>query len=194
MNAIIGIIYVLVTGYHIVNFAKVLGRMNEKTMFPIDDYEVSEIRIIPEKPLDPPTYKAQKWGIIVYAIILVFLLVVFFIAASFKLDQWSVLLILLLPLIHSRNLMNMFVLSEDGILTGGEFIPWKSLTSFEFKRIDINHKYYGYSKDVNDTGYELVIKKRFFSISCIVLTDEMKEKLTRRLSEHIIRHPVDLQS
>ena len=162
MNAIIGIIYVLVTGFHIVNFVRVLGRMNEKTIFPIDDNEVSEIRIIPEKPLDPPTYKDQKWGIIVYGLILVFLLVIFLIAASFKLDQWFVLLILLLPLIHSRKLMNMFVLSEDGILTGGEFIPWKSLTSFEFKRIDINHKYYGYSKDVNDTGYELVIKKRFF--------------------------------
>ena len=77
----------------------------------------------------------------------------------------------------------MFAVVDDGLLSGSRLIVWKKIKSFQFIPIDINHKYYGYSKEVNE-GYELKIEGKIFSESCIVTSPEMKEKLTRILSEH----------
>jgi hypothetical protein len=77
----------------------------------------------------------------------------------------------------------MFAVVDGGLLSGSRLIVWKKIKSFQFIPIDINHKYYGYSKEVNG-GYELKVKGKIFSESCIVTSPEMKEKLTRILSEH----------
>ncbi|SES61838.1 hypothetical protein SAMN05216389_10145 [Oceanobacillus limi] len=189
MKIIIGIVFFLVIAYHLVNFIQLLMKMNEKIIFPANDTEAAAIRKHPERALDPPTYKAQKVGIIIYVFMLLFLLGVFFVGASVhQFDNWAIFLFMLLPFSYSHDMLNMFGVLEGGLLVGSRFIPWNKVTSVQFKRIDINHKYYGFSKEVNDSGYELIIKQRFFSRNCIVTSIEMKETLTE-----IFRERVDLQ-
>lgn len=91
---------------------------------------------------------------------------------------------LLLLLFNSSNLLNGFSIIQDGLLTDGRFIPWKRIKEFKFVSIDINHRFYGYSKEVNG-GYELKIKGKFFGSRCFVTTEEMKEKLFAIMSEHV---------
>lgn len=46
-------------------------------------------------------------------------------------------------------------------------------------------QFYGYSTEVNG-GYELKISMKIFSTSCIVTSDEMKERLDRILTNHVM--------
>ena len=151
-------------------------------LMPITSEESAVIRKIPEKPVDLPTYSKQKVGIIIYSFMLLFVCIIFIVGAVvLKEYNWSFYLLLLFS--HSQNVFNMFAVVDDGLLSGSRLIVWKKIKSFQFILIDINHKYYGYSKEVNE-GYELKIEGKIFSESCIVTSPEMKEKLTRILSEH----------
>lgn len=186
MKIIIGILFVFVFAYQLYQFIRVLIKMKENVMFPANEVEMMAIRKYPDKKIEPSTYKAQKIGIIFYIFLLLFMLGMFSVCVFVQeFNNWSILLFILLPFSHSHDLFNMFAVIEDGILAGSRFIPWEKVTSTQFKRIDINHKYYGHSKEVNDKGYELIIKKRLTNISCIVISKDMKEKLTEILDERI---------
>ncbi|CAG9607594.1 hypothetical protein NEOCIP111885_01286 [Pseudoneobacillus rhizosphaerae] len=93
---------------------------------------------------------------------------------------------LLLLLTRSYNFLNLFLVFEDGILSGNRFITWRRIKSFHFVPIDVNHKYYGYEKEVN-SGYELIIKGTLKSVSVIITSDEMRDKLSMLLNEHLIK-------
>lgn len=183
LKIIMDILFLIVIGYLIYTFIQTLLKMKGKVILPITNEEVSTIRKYPEKPIEKPTFSNQKLGIILYSILILFVIVMFLLGLWFDLFTWSVYLLLLLPMANSNNLLNMFAIVEDGLLSGNRFISWNKIKSYRFLPIDINHKYYGYSKEANK-GYELKIKTIGFPVSCIITSEEMKEKLDKILSEH----------
>ena len=157
--------------------------MKRNVILPTMNEEIAAIRKHPQKTVDYPSFSKQKVGIIAYSCMILFVMVMFFAGAFLNEFNWSFYLLLFLPFSYSHDLFNIFAVEEDGLLSGSRFIPWKNVKSFHFVPIDVNHKYYGYSKEVNN-GYELKIKAKFFPISCIVTSNEMKEKLSRIISEY----------
>jgi len=178
------ILFVVVIIYYSYKFIQVLVKMKRKVIFPATTKEIVFIRKHPDKPLDLPTYSKQKVGIIFHVIVLLLVVVMFVLGAFFQLFDWPLYLLLFLPMANSYNLLNLFAIAEDGLISGSRFIAWRKIKSFQFVPIDINHKYYGYSKEAND-GFELKIKTKIFSSSCVVTSDEMKDKLSDILSKHV---------
>ncbi len=169
-------------------FIRLLVKMKKAKIFPITNEELVAIRTNPQKGVNLPTFSKQKLGIIVYSILLLFLIGLYITSVFLKDLDVSFYLLVLFPLsvsynTHSYSLLNLFAIDDDGILNGARFVPWKRMKSFRFERIDVNHRYYGYSKEVND-GYELIVETKFSKISCIVTTDDSKEKLGKILCEH----------
>lgn len=173
----------IVIGYSGYKFTEVLLKMNQKVIFPTND-EIIHIRKYPQKAVDVPTYSKQKVGIIIYSSLLLFMVIVLFVGIVLKKLDWSFFLILFLPFSYSHDLLNLFAVVDDGILLGSRFIAWRKIKSYQFIPIDLNHRYYGYSKEVNN-GYELRMKLKGRSINCIVTSDEIKEKVNNVLSEHV---------
>jgi len=160
--------------------------MNQNVIVPIKSEEIAFIRKNPQKTVDLPIYSKQKLGIVMYGAMLLFVIIMFIVSAFINDLDWQFYLLLFLPLTYSHDLFNLFALSKDGVLSGGRFVPWKRVRSYQFIPIDVNHKLYGYAKEVN-SGYELIIKTKGLSVRSIVTTNEMKEKLTQILSEHVGR-------
>lgn len=157
--------------------------MNQQAIIPKTAEEMKSLRNFPQKPVDCPSYSKQKVGIILYILMLIFVIVIFVIGALDKTIDWWYFFLFFLPLVHSDNLLNLFAVVDDGLISGNRFVSWKRIKSFHFAPIDVNHRFYGNSKEVN-RGYELRIRVKYFSISCIVTSKEMKEKLAEILSEH----------
>ncbi len=179
------VLFFSVIGYYSYQFIRVLLKMNQDVVFPVTNEEFQTLRKYPEKAVELPTFSKQKSGIILYSFILVFVLVMFILGLFIKGFDWFFFLLVFLPFTHSDNLLNMFAVVEGGLLSGNRFIPWGKIKSFQFVTITMDHRFYGFDKEVN-AGYELVIKTSFFSSSCVVTSEEMKEKLTVVLSEHVL--------
>lgn len=178
------LLFLIVIGYATFKFIQLLRMMRKEIILPATSEELLAIRKYPQKTVDFPNYDKQKVGIIFYSILLLFV-VVMFILGKFILDfDWPLYLLLFLPFSNTQNLLNLFAVVEEGLLIGDRFIAWKKVKSFQFIPIDVNHRFYGYSKEVND-GYELKIKMKIFSTSCIVTSDEVKEKLAGILNNHV---------
>lgn len=158
--------------------------MRQDIIFPTTIEEAYNIRKNPEKPVHLPTYRMQKVGLIVNAIIIIYVIVMFLLAIFLDVFNSSIYIMLILPLLLSYNILNLFALTCDGILTGSRFIPWKRVKSFTFIPIDVNHKFYGFSPEANE-GYELKIKTKDFPTSCIVVDEKAKRKLNNILGEYV---------
>ncbi|MTW86641.1 hypothetical protein F3157_13370 [Virgibacillus dakarensis] len=117
--------------------------MKQGIILPITEEEIVSIRRYPQKTVDFPIYSKQKAGIIAYSIILLFVVSVFLLGVFL---DWSFYLLMLIPLINSYNLLNIFAVIGDGVISGGRFIAWSKINSFQFIPIDINHKYYAMQK------------------------------------------------
>lgn len=184
MELFVKLIFAAIIFVYSYRFIITLIKMKQEIVFPASIEEFNTIRKHPEKPVYPPTYSKQKTGIMIYALTLIYLTAM--LIASYFFDFfWSIYLLLILPIFHLSDLFNMFVFVQDGVLCGARFVPWRKIKSFEFVRIDVNHRYYGFSKDVNDQ-YELKIKTRFAILSCVVTSNEMKERLRYLLEEQRI--------
>lgn len=153
---------------------------------PVTIEELQAIRKFPQTHIKFPAYSQHKTGIIIYTLLLVYLNVMMIISLTFRGFDWHLYLLLMLPLIHTSNLLNLFAVVKDGLLSGTRFVAWKDIRSFQFVPIDRNHKYYGNGKEVNN-GYELKIQTAFLPISLIVTTDSMKEKITDIMEEKMER-------
>jgi len=191
MKLLLDAVFFVIIGYYCIRFIQVLIRMSSKIIFPITPEERAVIRKQPDKVLDPPTYSKQKVGIIIYSIMLLFIISMYFIGLTFNEINWSIYLLVFTPLTTSSNLLNLFAVTRDGIMSGMRFVPWDKMKSYEFVRIDLNHKYYGFSKEVNNK-YELIIQTKSFPINCIVTSDEMKERLENILNQHA--HGTDIET
>ncbi|OZU87694.1 hypothetical protein CIL03_15110 [Virgibacillus indicus] len=185
MKLFMDILFLFIIGYYTYKFIQILFKMKQKVILPATDEEMSAIRIQPEKALDFPAYSKQKTGIIIYSFMLLFVIVLFFAGTFFHLFGWQIYWLIFLPMAYSFNLLNMFAVINDGLLCGNRFVAWNKIKSFHFVPMDINNKYYGHSKEVNE-GFELKIKTKGFPISCFIISEEMKEKLTGIFSEHVM--------
>lgn len=184
MKLFLDIIFFSILGYLFYRYIQVLIKLKQKIIFPISMEEVASTRKHPEKIVDAPTYSKQKSGIIIYSIMFIFVVIVYFLGTFFNISNLSYYLLLLLLFSYSYDTLNLFAVTEEGILSGVRFVAWDKIRSFHFIPIDMNHKYYGFSKEAN-SGYELRMKTKGLSISCIVTTEAMKEKLDQLLSEHV---------
>lgn len=183
LKLLMDILFFIFIGYFSYQFILMLLKMKQKVILPVTHEEIAVIRKHPDKRVDFPTYAKQKVGIIIYSCMLLLVIVMFLLGAFFQLFGWTLYLLIFVPLANSYNLLNLFAVVEDGLLSGNRFIPWKKIKSFQFVPIDINHKYYGFSKEAND-GYELRIKTIGFPASCVVTSIEMKKKLINILKKH----------
>lgn len=183
MKILISGTFLFIIVYHSFKFVQLLIKMNQKIILPSTNEELLTIRTYPEKPVVEPSFSKHKIGIFVYFLMLIYLIAMLIIGIMNKNINWTFYLLLFLPLIYSHNLLNVFASVDGGLLSGSRFVKWKSIKSFEFIPINANHRYYGYSKEVN-TGYELKIKTKILPISCIITAEETKKKLTKLLSEN----------
>lgn len=177
------ILFVIAISYYLYKFVYLLFKMKQNILLPTTMDEMNTLRRFPQKPVSFPTWSNQKWGLIIYAFMLLFLIVMFILGVIGDYFQWSYFLLLFLPLTNTNNLLNIFAVLEDGILSGNRFIPWKKIKSFRFVPIDRNHKFYGYDKKVNE-GYELIIKTKGSSTYCIVTSEEMRDRISKFINEH----------
>lgn len=180
MKLFVNVLMFVAISYNFFQLFIFMKKRRGKVLIPASAEETTAIRKYPQtKDVHKET------NVIPYMLVLITILVLYILGFIFsKPDEWAFNLMLLLLLINSNNLLNGFAIIEEGVLSEGRFIPWKKAKEFSFVSIDVNHRLYGYSKEANN-GYELKIKGKFFGTGCIVTTDEMKEKLTAILSEHI---------
>lgn len=179
------LIFFLAIGYYIYQFVQVLFRLGHHVVLPISEKELLGIRKHPDKLIYHPTFSRQKRGIIFYSCLLLFIVTMFFLLFFFREEDsinWLLNVMFLLPLTYSDDILNLFAIVDDGILSGNRFISWNKIKDVQFIPIDMNHRFYGFNKEVNN-GYELKVKGRFRSTSCVVMSDEMKDKLTEIISE-----------
>lgn len=183
MKLILDLLFSIFIGYHVYKFIQLMFKMRKDILFPKIVEEFNTIQKYPQKPINLPTYSKQKLEIIIYSLVLLAVISMFIWTVFLEGFDAAFYLLLLLPLANSHNLINLFAIVDDGVLSGSRFISWKKIRSFHFVPIDMNHKYYGFSPAVNE-GYELILKERIFSISCIVTSEESKVKLTQLFDEY----------
>ncbi|KAA0547128.1 hypothetical protein FZW96_14230 [Bacillus sp. BGMRC 2118] len=183
MKIILDVFLILLVGYYTFRFVRLLLKLKKGIIFPLSE-EMLDVRIFPMRPVALPIFSKQKASLIIYTFMLVFLMVMISFALRSPEINWSFYFMSLLPLLNSHNLLNVFAINDDGIMRGARFIPWKNITAFRFVPIDVNHRFYGYGDEVN-SGHELIVRGRFFSISTIVTTVEMKKKITNILSQRV---------
>src|SRR5690625_1719092 len=124
-----GSLFVIIMGYVSYGFIRVLLKMKQSIILPVTEEDRLAIRKHPEKPVDFPIYSSQKRGIIIYFSVLVFVSIMFVLGVSLQLLDWPFYLLLLLPVANSYNLLNLFAVLEDGLLSGRRFIAWKNRKS-----------------------------------------------------------------
>ena len=184
MKLFMMVLFILVVGYFTFHFLLLLIKMKQNILLPITMEEKNVLRRFPKRPIGIPSFSEQKWGILIYSLVLLFLIIMFILAALKGSFRWSYFLLLFLLLNNTNNLLNTFAFVEEGIISGSRFIPWRKIKSYHFNPIDKNHKFYGYDKEVN-AGYELKIKTNGFSTYCIVTSEEVKERIGKLINDHI---------
>ncbi|RDW15932.1 hypothetical protein [Oceanobacillus chungangensis] len=186
MELFIEIFFAVIILFWIYRFALILVKMKRKIILPNSDDELAVIRKFPQKIINPPTFSKQIGGIITYVLIFLYVIIMFIVGQFFLEFYWSLYLLLMLPILQFSNILNMFAIIEEGIICGARFIGWRKIKSFEFATIDFDHRFYGYSIEVNNQ-YEMIIKTRFETFPCIITSEEMMEKLRSILYQHNVR-------
>ncbi|MCM3707492.1 MULTISPECIES: hypothetical protein [Cytobacillus] len=184
MKLLIEVIFLLFVIYFSYHYIILITKMKKTALIPSDKNDLSAVRKFPQKTLDSPVISKNKLGLTMYAVMLAFLIAMFIIGKYTVNFSWTYLYLLFIPLINAKDLLNVFAVYETGFICGSRFVPWENLESFRFKKIDLDHKYYGYSPEVNE-GYELILRTKMSSHTLVVTEEEMKEKLARILKEQM---------
>lgn len=183
-------IFIAVIFYYLFRFVQVLMKMRQDPLLPATAEEMKALRIEPQRPMKSFTYASQKSGIIFYSLFSVYIISMFIVIWNLRQELIVPLYFLILyPVFFTTNLLNVFAFTKDGIISRTRFIAWKRIKSYEFRRIDINHSYYGHSKEVNDQ-LELRLETRFWTYKCIVMTEEMENKVIDLLETYGIEEKV----
>lgn len=178
---------VIVLFYFIVKFVRIVRIMRKPALLPRTEEERKAIRIHPEKVIQFPTYPGQKKGMRWYIVFLIFIMIVLVIGAIVQGITWLLYLYLTFMIFYGANhFLNLFAIMQDGILSGKGFTPWHRIKSYQIKMIDINHRYYGFSKDVNHR-YELSIKTKMTTIRCMITNEFVKKRVVAYLEKNMNR-------
>lgn len=184
MKLIFEVLFLVCIIYFSYHYIILITKMKKTPLIPLDKNDLRAVRKFPQKTADSPVISKNKLGLIMYAVMLVFLIAMFIFGKYNMKFSWTYLYLMFIPLINAKDLLNVFAVYDDGFISGSRFVPWKNLKSFQFKKIDLNHKFYGYSSEINE-GYELILKTNMSSHSLVVTEEEMKEKLVRVLEEQM---------
>lgn len=184
MEIITDILFLLLFGYLCFWFYRLLIKMKKPLVFPVKEEDLKAVRRWPQKALDPPVISRQKSGLFVMGVALISLLLLLVFKLQDSTIQMPYYTIPFLVLLNFNQAWNLFAIVEDGVLCGGRFIPGKKIQSYQIIQIDMNHRFYGYSPEVN-SGYELKIKTKLSGVSCIVMSEAVKEKLAGILDAHL---------
>lgn len=184
MQLFMDMVFAIIIIFFCYRYILSLLKMKKGILFPATVEEMKAIRKYPQKSLDFPADPKRKTGIIIYFAVLLFIIALFIYGKITESVDWLLYPLLLLPLINGENVLNLFAIQKEGILDRGRFVRWSRMRNYRFVSIDSNHKFYGHTDEVNG-GYELIINTKGFPISCIVTTNEMKERLDLFLNKHI---------
>ncbi|MFC4022292.1 hypothetical protein ACFOUV_00510 [Oceanobacillus longus] len=184
-------IFVAIVFYYAYRVIQVLIKMRKDIVLPVSAEELASIRKEPQKTVKPPTYSSQRAGIIFYILVLIYIIGMIILVWRHDVG-FGLYFLIIFPIFHLSNFLNLFAVTKDGILCGARFASWKNIKSFEFLRIDVNHNYYGFSSEVNNQ-YELRIKTRFSTLSCVVTSEEMKAKLVGLLKEQGVEQKLEAE-
>ncbi|MFS0689989.1 hypothetical protein AB1K89_12220 [Sporosarcina sp. 179-K 8C2 HS] len=177
MKLLTDILFLLLLGYLCFRFIRLFINLKQLAVFPISEEDLKAIRTQPQKVVNWPVISHQKSGLFVMGLTLLSLLILLVFKFLDSTIQITYYIIPLFALFNFNQAWNLFAIVEDGVLCGGRFLPWKSIRSYQFEQIDTNHRFYGYSPEVN-SGYELEMKTQYSTVSCIVTSEAVKEKLT----------------
>ncbi|BAQ10870.1 hypothetical protein OXB_2399 [Bacillus sp. OxB-1] len=184
MKIVTGILFLLCLGYFYYRFFRLLIKMKQSAVFPKTEEDWRTIRKQPQKAVDLPGISHQKTGFFMNGLTLLFL-TIFVIGNLFSSNtNWPAYLVFIPIFFNLSQVWNLFAIVKDGILSGGRFVPWKSIRSYHFVPIDTNHRFYGYSPEVNG-GYELKIQTKRSAVSCIVTSETGREKVAEVLDAHL---------
>ncbi len=183
MKIVMDVLFFIVIILYTYRFITVLVKLKKEKIFPINKEDADSIKKYPGKPLYEPTYTGQWPAILIHSVLLIFITIMFILGAFFSMFNWTLYLLIFLPIANSYQLFNLFAVLDDGILSGSQFIRWKRIKSYQFSPINVNHRFYGYSKDVND-GYEFKINIKLMTTSVAITSLVTKEKLERLLNKY----------
>ncbi|WP_100330234.1 hypothetical protein [Bacillus xiapuensis] len=178
-------LFIGIVVYYSYQLIRVLFKMKQSIVFPATEREWKSVRKFPLQAVYSPEFSKQKSGILLYSFILLSVLAMLLLGVYIEGFDWTFILPVFLPIAYSNSLLNLFAVVKGGILSGNRFIPWHKIKSFQFIPITMNHRFYGFGKEVND-GWELEMKTKFFSASCIITSRETKEKLAAILREQAV--------
>ncbi|MGR6897378.1 hypothetical protein [Rummeliibacillus sp. TYF-LIM-RU47] len=166
--------------YFTANFIRLVYKLKGPVIFPLTIQDQENIKIFPQRKNARQSLKAIKESAFLYVIAL---MIAYGALIYSYLISINTFILAVIPIINIKNLLNLFAIVDEGLVIGNKYIPWRKMKSFNFQPIDFNHPYYGYSKEINN-GYELVIKKQLFSVSCIVTDEDTKHKLQNILKQN----------
>lgn len=165
-------------------FFRILIKMKQPAVFPVTEEDLKATRIQPKITVELPIISRQKTGLLKMGIVLLLLFSLMVIDLFSKSIALPYAIVIILALFNFNQFWNLFAIVEDGVLCGGRVVPWKSIQSYQFEQIDMNHHFYRDSPEVN-IGYELWIITKYSEVSCIVTSEAVKEKLTGILDAHL---------
>lgn len=166
--------------YFAANFIRLVYKLKGRVIFPLTTQDQENIKIFPQRKNARQSLKAIKESAFLYVIAL---MIAYGALIYSYLISINTFILAVIPIINIKNLLNLFAIVDEGLVIGNKYIPWRKMKSFNFQPIDFNHPYYGFSKEINN-GYELVIKKQLFSVSCIVTDEDTKHKLQNILKQN----------
>jgi len=176
--------------FFIGRFIYTLMRLEEKAVFPMEK-DVESVWLEANKPVDGPSRRQQKKGITFYSLLHGFVAVMFAVVWLFHSDPvFMTYMLVTFPLFFTKDILNVFMISEGGVLAGARFVSWKWLKHYDVIKIDVNHKFYGHSPEVNDQ-YEIKIHSKWLTQSCIVTSDETRDRLIELLQKKGLRERVN---
>lgn len=177
--------------YYIFQFVRVLWNLKRDIIFPVTDEDLASLWVQPQKPVGKPTYQGQKNGIIFYSLYLLFITGMCYLIWRFHPAPMAITyLLVLFPLLYSSNFLNLFMATDKGLIGGLRLIRWEKMRVYDVIKIDVNHKYYGHSPEINNQ-YEVKIHSRILSYSCIVTSKETRNKFVGLLKEKGVKERVN---
>lgn len=186
LDRIIEITVLVAMLYYTFRLIQVLVKMRQTIIFPSTVQEVKALRKYPQKTVDNPTYKYQKSGFLLNILAVLFIAAMFSIGMITEALGSNHYLFMLAFLVYSYLMLqlNLFAVIDDGLLIGSRFIPWERIKKLYFTPIDVDHRYYGHTKEANG-GYVLKIKTRIGFRQVIIMSEDLKHQLSQLMHEHV---------
>lgn len=186
INIIVGVILGIFFLFKIYQLIKVFQAIKGPITFPNTEKELQALRKTPEKPIKEPNLKAHRGWIILYVFTLTLAMVLCGVNLIYLDNGWIFTFIFLLPVYHASDLINLFAVTKDGIISGSRFIPWSRMKSFERVPVDVNHRFYGFAHDVNGSQ-EVKIRTNGFPLTILITQKDLVNTLIDYLEQREIK-------